>query len=87
MACRGNQIATFRKAELEQLDMTLRRLGTIPEAGSELEPTVGGAAMELAAWDVMTQTGSTQSQSDFMPLQGWTIEDAPSGQQLRAVAD
>jgi hypothetical protein len=87
MASRGNQIAAFRKAELEQLDMTLRRLESMPEQGLEHDSTLSRADMDPAAWDAMTQTGSTQSQSDFMPLQGWNFEDPISGQQLEAVAD
>ena len=83
MGSRGNLIAAFRKAELEQLDMTLRMLESSHNPGSAPDSTMSGE--QMGSWDVMTQ-GSGHSH-DFMPLQGWTFEDALSGQQLEAVAD
>lgn len=90
MVSRGNLIAAFRKAELQQLDETLTRLHTtstnVPPARDttvmqsfEGNPTGGGESLG--------DIGSSHSQMQFEPLHDWNSEEGLSGDQLIAVAD
>ncbi|KAJ9654901.1 hypothetical protein H2201_008911, partial [Coniosporium apollinis] len=58
MAAKGNLIAASRRAELEQLNMSLRKLETAVQPGSACGSAVDRSDGEQIAWDVMTQTGS-----------------------------
>jgi hypothetical protein len=84
MSARGNLVAGWRRAELEQISMTIQQLQT---SHFESSPEANRSTSEQVGWDTITLPGSTTSQNDFLPLQDWTFEDVLSSEQLEAVAN
>ena len=88
MVSRGNLIAKFRKAELQQLDETLTRLhntstNSVPARDSVMQNFEEDPTGRESLGDI----GSSQSQVQFEPLHDWNSEEGLSGDQLIAVAD
>lgn len=88
MVSRGNLIAGFRKAELQQLDETLTRLhSTSTNSATTHGPVMQSLAGEPTGEEGLRDIGSSQSQMQFEPLHDWNSEEGLSGDQLIAVAD
>ncbi|KAF2720209.1 hypothetical protein K431DRAFT_271272 [Polychaeton citri CBS 116435] len=85
MIAKGNLLASFRKAELRQLDLSLKRLAAM--AVDPGNATSEGFDSGYSGWDTLTHMGTQISQGDTEPLQGWNCEGALSSEQLVAVAD
>ena len=88
MVSRGNLIAGFRKAELQQLEETLTRLHTVSTtlatARGSVMPSFDG---DPTGGESVRDVGSSHSQNQFEPLHDWNSEEGLSGDQLIAVAD
>lgn len=88
MIARGNLIAKFRKAELQQLDAKLKALASITDYSSPAANFAIQRSEQIdGPWDAMIQVGSAPSHTDSDFLREWDFEDPLSGEQLAAVAD
>lgn len=87
MAAVGNSIAACRKAELEQLEKTLRALEAIPAAESVNGATSDGGEPYGARTLETNQSSLTQPDTEHMSTFSFDVEEVLTAQQLEAVAD
>lgn len=86
MALVGNTIAASRRAELEQLERTLRGLEALVQPELVHDPAIDREEADFSQ-EILAQPGSTQSDVDLISSHSYDFEDGLSGQQLAALAD
>lgn len=87
MAAVGNSVAVCRKAELEQLEKTLRALEAIPATESATSAlSDGGDPYETQTVDT-NPASLTQPDVELLSTFSFDVEEVLTAQQLEAVAD